>query len=276
MNYRRLTLGLLSALITLAATPTVADERMAISRIVPPWYMQTVQTEENFEPTMTIDAADRLNAPDRKGLRRDTLYFIGYQVATVAILYSMPESVTGWSDEQKDQYSMAVWWDNVTHPQWDSDDFYINYVLHPYWGAAYYVRARERGYDGEQAFWYSALMSSLYEFGVEALFEEPSIQDIVVTPFLGSLLGHYFMDVRVDIIDRELARGYRRRRDKLLWAVTDPLGTMNRFFDKLFGIDVDVQLQPYYASHTAYPGLAGTRDRAVADPVAGLRLHIAW
>ena len=146
MNYRRLTLGLLSALITLAATPTVADERMAISRIVPPWYMKTVQTEENFEPTMTIDAADRLNAPDRKGLRRDTLYFIGYQVATVAILYSMPESVTGWSDEQKDQYSMAVWWDNVTHPQWDSDDFYINYVLHPYWGAAYYVTAFPRAY----------------------------------------------------------------------------------------------------------------------------------
>ncbi|WP_367115459.1 DUF3943 domain-containing protein, partial [Marivivens sp.] len=40
----------------------------------------------------------------------------------------------------------------MSHPQLDSDDWYINYVVHPYWGGAYYVRARERGYTDRQAF----------------------------------------------------------------------------------------------------------------------------
>jgi hypothetical protein len=117
--------------------------------------------------------------PDSEGLWRDTRYFLGYQVAAIGILYAMPESVTGWTDEQKHNYSLSVWWDNVTSPSCDSDDFFINYVTHPYWGAAYYMRAHERGYDRKAAFWYSVLLSTTYEFGVEALFEEPSIQDLV-------------------------------------------------------------------------------------------------
>ena len=79
--------------------------------------------------------------PDHDGLRRDTWYFVGVQFATIGILYVMPESVSSWSDEEKDDYSLGKWWDNVRHPKRDTDDHFINYVLHPYCGAAYYVRA---------------------------------------------------------------------------------------------------------------------------------------
>jgi hypothetical protein len=71
------------------------------------------------------------DARDRRGLRRDTWYFVGYQFVAIGILYSMPEDVTGWTDEQKHDYSLSEWWENATHPQMDSDDFYINYILHP-------------------------------------------------------------------------------------------------------------------------------------------------
>jgi hypothetical protein len=101
---------------------------------------------------------------DGAGLWRDTKYFLGYQFGAIAILYAMPESVSGWSDEQKKDYSLSVWWEKTTHPENDSDDFYINYILHPYWGASYFVRARERGYNNWQAFGYSALLSSIFEF----------------------------------------------------------------------------------------------------------------
>jgi hypothetical protein len=33
------------------------------------------------------------------------------------------------------------------------------------------------------------LLSGLYEFGLEALFERPSYQDLTVTPMAGALLG---------------------------------------------------------------------------------------
>ncbi|MGI9325215.1 MAG: DUF3943 domain-containing protein [Pseudomonadales bacterium] len=85
---------------------------------------------------------------------------------------------------------------NVRKPTWDSDDDFINYGLHPYWGATYFVRAQERGYGNKGAFWYSFALSSLYEFGAEAIFEEPSIQDFVVTPVVGSLIGTQFVRLR--------------------------------------------------------------------------------
>jgi len=182
---------------------------------------------------------------DRDGLRRDTWYFLGYQVATIGLLYAMPEGVSGWTEEQKEGYSMSIWWDNVTHPEIDSDDFYINYLLHPYWGAAYFVRARERGYSDIESFWYSAMLSSAYEFGVEALFEEPSIQDVIVTPIGGSLVGMYFMNVRNSIREREISQGYRTKKDRWLWVLTDPLGSLNRQVDKLFGRKTELQVRPY-------------------------------
>jgi hypothetical protein len=213
---------------------------------------------------------------DSAGLKRDTLYFLGYQWVTIGLLYVAPEDVSGWTDEQKEGYSMSIWWDNVTHPQLDSDDFYINYILHPYWGAAYYVRAQERGYSKSQSFWYSVLLSSAYEFGAEALFETPSIQDIVVTPVFGSILGNYFMQVRRNISDRENQLGYRKTSDKWLWVMTDPLGSLNHKVDDWLGLEGRLQIRPYSVAMredvNRPPGSGDPFD----DRVYGLEFTLEW
>jgi hypothetical protein len=188
----------------------------------------------------------------------------------------MPESVSGWSDEQKEEYSLAIWWDNVTHPTWDEDDFFINYVTHPYWGAAYYVRARERGYDNRQAFWYSVLLSTTYEFGAEALFEQPSIQDLIVTPVIGSWVGGYFMRVRNDIREQSGMRGYRTTKEKWLWVLTDPMGSLNAQFDKWFGWESQFQARPYLSQrrpirNSPFDPVVSERDRVV-----GLNFSFRW
>lgn len=227
-----------------------------------------------FDPDLP-DVVDT-DARDRAGLKRDTLYFAGYQWVTIGILYISPESVSGWSEEQKEGYDMSHWWDNVTHPEMDSDDFYINYVLHPYWGAAYFVRARERGYNDREAFWYSVLLSSMYELGAEALFEEPSIQDLIVTPVFGSLLGRYFMRVRGDIREREYELGFRTRKDKWLWALTDPLGSLNDLVDRMVGRETELRIQPYrHSLHDPFARPVGpTLDDG--DLVSGLQVTIQW
>ena len=213
---------------------------------------------------------------DSVGLKRDTQYFFAYQWVTIGILYAAPESVSGWTDEQKEGYDMSNWWDNVTHPEIDSDDFYINYVLHPYWGASYFVRAQERGYDTRASFWYSALLSTMYEFGAEALFEEPSIQDLIITPTLGSLLGQYFMRVRADIRGREQELGYRITKDKWLWVFTDPLGSLNQSVDKMFGRETRIQVRPFSYSiprdHTMRPGPIARET----EIVYGLSFQLQW
>ena len=216
------------------------------------------------------------DARDRDGLKRDTWYFFGYQWVTIGALYVAPESVSGWSEEQKDEYSLSIWWDNVTHPKMDSDDFYINYVLHPYWGGAYYVRARERGYSDRQAFWYSVLLSSAYEFGAEALFENPSIQDLVVTPLIGSMVGKYFMRVRDDIVDRDVQGLPRTTRDKWVWVLTDPLGSLNSRVDALVGRNARFQMRPYFRRQSFVavdsPALAEGQE----DIVYGIEFRLEW
>lgn len=217
---------------------------------------------------------------DPAGLRRDTLYFLSYQVASLGLLYIAPESVSNWTPEKKDSVSFSKWWDNVSDPQWDSDDWWINYALHPYWGAAYFVRARLRGYDSVDSFWYSFALSSIYEFGVEAIFEEPSIQDIFVTPALGAVLGGAFMNIREDIYAKQLTESGISGWDRFLLGATDPLGWLNRQMDKLIGQDAQVSFSPVHGQFRrpveGMPGWDSTRQSQNDETVYGLQFSVRW
>ena len=227
---------------------------------------------------VTRDPADEVELyRDGAGLWRDTKYFLGYQFGAIAILYVMPESVSGWSSEQKKDYSFSVWWEKTTHPENDSDVFYINYILHPYWGASYFVRARERGFNNWQSFGYSTLLSTVFEFGIEAMAEEPSKQDLWVTPVIGSMVGMYFMHLRGNVRARDIERGYRSTGDKWIWVLTDPLGALNNQFDKWFGWDTEVELRPYRAQSRAdEQGDAGPPGSWESDYTYGLQLQVRW
>jgi hypothetical protein len=51
------------------------------------------------------------------------------------------------------------------------------------WSRAGHLRrnkGRERGFGKLASFGYSALLSTLYEYGPEAIFERPSAQDLMV------------------------------------------------------------------------------------------------
>lgn len=215
--------------------------------------------------------------PDRDGIKRDTYYFLGLQLSIIGVLYFMPESVSGWSDEQREQHRASKWWDNVSGPEWDDDEHYINYVLHPYWGAAYYVRARERGYGQREAFWYSFLLSTMYEAGVEALFEPVSIQDFFVTPIVGSWLGGYFMDWRHSTRQRITDTGEARFRDKALLVLTDPLGNAADFVDRRLGRDVSFTAAPFVRRQPLWSTAHGPRSLdGEHETTYGVTATIRW
>lgn len=216
-------------------------------------------------------------APDWRGAARDAGYFVGYQLGALAVLYAAPESISGWSEEDK-QNNFKEWRDNVSNPVWDSDTWWINYVLHPYWGGAYYIRARERGFDRWQSFWYSALLSTLWEYGTEALAEPVSIQDMIVTPVFGSLVGEYlFSPWRAHI---RAKAGPLDWSDKLVLSLTDPLGAINAQVDGWLGVKTTLQLQPISPRLRA-PGqhlLAFGQPAAAQKRTTGwhLQMHIVW
>ncbi len=220
-------------------------------------------------------------APDRAGLIKDTKYFFIYQVAIVGLLYISPQSFSGWSDEQKDEFSFDKYKNNVRHAVWDSDQWDINYILHPYWGSAYYIRARERGYDENTAFWYSAALSASFEFGFEAFFEEPSLQDIIVTPVAGSFLGMYFMKLRKEIRARLASGGEKHWSDSWIMGLTDPLGTMNATTSQWFNDDDSsahlspVIAMPAYRTSELDHSL-DNRYRLTQVPALGMQYSYRW
>lgn len=219
------------------------------------------------------------DSPDWKGVGRDTAYFLTYQVLIVGLLYLAPESVSGWSKEDKEE---RKWGENVRDPHRDEDDNYVNYILHPYWGASYYIRGRERGLDRTQSFLFSTALSTLYEFGVEAFFEQPSYQDLWTTPVLGSLLGEF---VFTPIRDRIRAKpGDLDWRDKTILFLTDPLGVVGAKTDDLLGEQTTLRLQafqpglsarssPHFGSASYSPADSALRQAA---PAWGVQLHVRW
>lgn len=213
--------------------------------------------------------------PDWAGVGRDTLYFIGYQFAAIGVLYVLPSEVSGWSEEQKDDYSFESWKEHAGDPVWDKDLWWLNYILHPYWGAAYYTNGQERGLNQGQAFVYSALLSTLYEFGVEAMFEEPSFQDLIVTPVGGYLVGQIlFAPIRERIRARPGEPGWAGR---TLLLLTDPLGVLNASMDRLFGVKSGLTLQwTALPVSDRLPGERWNEVDAVGGYAPGPATHGGW
>lgn len=139
----------------------------------------------------------------------NTAVLSGAFVSTLLVLECLPEDATSWNraELQKDP-ATTRWFKNVFKrgPEWDHDNPIFNYVLHPYAGAAYFMAARSCGFSFWGSLLYSAAISTVgWEFGIEACMERPSIQDIFVTPLVGSVFGECFYRLKRHIV----SHGYR-------------------------------------------------------------------
>jgi len=220
----------------------------------------TPTAETDPSETQAYKSVRENRAPDWDGVWRDTGSLFGAQFVAAGLTLLAPESFSGWSAEEK-RNSFKKYGNNFVHPVIDKDKFYVNYVLHPYWGATYYTRARERGFDQGSSFVYSTLMSALYEFGSECFYEKPSIQDLIVTPVAGSLLGAYIFEPwRESIKRKQELRWY----DHAALVATDPIGVLSLGFEKLFGIKPTIMIDykvpraangSTVASRTSGPGI---------------------
>ncbi len=143
---------------------------------------------------------------DPKRLVYNTGLFLGAAAASFGILWVMPESITNWDKEQmKEDGIFNRWKDNVkAGPVWDEDDIFLNWIMHPWAGAVYYMSARGSGFKWWESFAYSTLMSTFFwEYGIEAFAEIPSWQDLFITPILGSALGEQFFRWKGKIIAKD-------------------------------------------------------------------------
>lgn len=179
------------------------------------------------------------NGEDSERVLSQTYTVIGSGFGLFAILSVLPNSITRWEDDN-DRDLSSQWINNVTAgPVWDKDDFYLNYLAHPYFGGVFYQSARKSGYRQWDAFIYSFMMSTFYwEYGVEAFAERPSIQDIVVTPLLGWVYGEWAFNSERDLrLNGSTVLGSATLGNIALFFL-DPIDSIGRNINALFDRDI--------------------------------------
>lgn len=119
-------------------------------------------------------------------------YSLIYNISMGVFLVSMPDDITKWHAVDKfqiphmlNQYKSAF----TTAPVIDQDYWYVNYIGHPYQGSFYFNSIRSQGGTFLQSSLYNVFQSVIWEYIWEGGLEQPSIQDMIVTPIVGSMLG---------------------------------------------------------------------------------------
>ncbi|MDH4319389.1 MAG: DUF3943 domain-containing protein [Desulfobulbaceae bacterium] len=161
---------------------------------------EIAETNRIFDYDVDPDLTSSPNKKSLSDLFIESEYLVFVAASVVGGLYFAPEDISGWKDGSRDiDYGSLTgrYWENITNgPVLDNDNPFINYLVHPYVGAIYYVRARHENYSGPTALFYSFCMSTfVFEYGVEAFFEKPSYQDLATTPVFGAILGEVALNL---------------------------------------------------------------------------------
>jgi hypothetical protein len=135
------------------------------------------------------------STPDYKRLRINSGVMIGLSGLATGVTFMLPESISNWDRAEISSRSLGSnWWAHVSKgPVMDADNAFMNRVAHPYAGSIYYMSARGAGFSAPYSLLYSFVASTFFwEYGIEAFMEIPSLQDLIITPTQGALLGETF------------------------------------------------------------------------------------
>ena len=123
---------------------------------------------------------------------RGTLIITGTAFASGVVLAVLPKQFSKWEDDSFSRGGsnfVRAW---TEPPVWDGDVAFHNWIGHPYAGAFYYNMVRSQGGTIRQSFAFAVFQSVMWEYVIESFAEQPSIQDLIATPIMGSVVGELF------------------------------------------------------------------------------------
>lgn len=175
------------------------------------------------DPREPLRGVRNASAPHRKRILRSTVILTGTAIASGAILSLLPKEETNWEEGAFDHglSNLGRAWTEL--PVWDRDGAFHDWFGHPYAGAFYYNMMRSQGATVSQSFAYCVAQSVLWEYVLEAAAEQPSIQDLVSTPFIGAALGEVLHRWSISI----LKKGRLSFGEKVLVFVLNPSYVIN-------------------------------------------------
>lgn len=210
---------------------------------------------------------------EARALTEDTVYAQIALITAVGILVVLPESISKWDLEELQKKSLGERWSEhvTTKPVWDEDEWAINYIGHPVFGAVYYTMARNDGFDIFESALYSTVMSTFFwEYGYEAFAEIPSMQDLIFTPLLGSFLGEGMHILEGKLDENEGVIWGSKGLGSFSYFWLDPMGNMAQGLSETFDIYVTMEFANFshhndltqfrYSNEQAYPVRFQDRD----------------
>lgn len=195
--------------------------------------------------------------------------------AAVGVIWMLPESISKW--DKKDVTSTGFfnkYKENIkAGPVVDKDDWAINYIGHPVSGAAYYSIARNLGYTKMQSFGYSVLMSTFFwEYGFEAFAEKPSIQDLIITPVIGSIMGEAFYQWSEKIKNNENGLWGSKRLGQIALFILNPAGEISNKINHLLGSKIIQNSKLEFVTRRTRPQFSGQNS----SQYIGVQLKFEW
>ena len=232
-----------------------------------------------YDPTLDVDYVvrkinvnEQLTAQER-ALLEDTAYTQVALISAVGVLVVLPESISNWDLEELQKKSLGERWIEhvTTKPVWDVDDWGINYVGHPVFGAVYYVMARNDGMNIFESALFSTVMSTFFwEYGYEAFAEIPSIQDLIVTPLFGSFLGEGMHTLEGMLDENQGVIWGSKGLGSVSYFFLDPMGNIAGGLSEAFDLNVTLEFSTFdhyqdpsqfrYSNDQSYPVRFQDRD----------------
>jgi len=177
-----------------------------------------------------------------QNLVKELAYVQIFAAGTIGVIATLPENFSMWSKEDKRLVNIqTLLKKHAKHisqgPVWDHDAWAINYIGHPLAGSYFYIWGKQNRLDWKESMVFTTLMSTLlWEYGWEAFAETPSIQDLIVTPILGSLLGEG-TSYLYNRIQENNGKIYNTKwLGDLGRGILNPISEMNRYLNSVFNI----------------------------------------
>ena len=210
---------------------------------------------------------------EARALAEDMVYTQIALLTAVGVLVVLPQSVSNWDLEELGKKSLGERWVEhvTTKPVWDEDDWVINYIGHPFFGAVYYTMARNDGMDIFESALFSTVMSTFFwEYGYESFAEIPSIQDLIFTPLIGSLLGEGMHILELKLDDNHGIIWGSKGLGSFSYFWLDPMGNIAGGLSTFLDVSVTMEFANFqryqdesqfrYSNDQAYPERFQDRD----------------
>jgi hypothetical protein len=167
---------------------------------------------------------DRKPRPD---LTYPILYTLTLDAIGFASFNALDDDCTGYSQPSLRNFKQAF----SRGPQSDDDAWYWNYAGHPLWGSEVYLRARAQECTPLGSFLFGVTASLVWEFLLESWSQQPSTQDLIITPVAGGLLGELRFQAKRRLLATDTASS------RTLAVVVDPLQSVAEWIGRAFGQD---------------------------------------